>query len=111
MGRFKKGQSGNPSGRPRGSKNKLSADLRDSVSQFLSGEFEHLKSKLGRMDTRDRMRFFTELLPYALPRLQSTSLEKNFEAMTNEQLDEIIEKLKQEAYKHQGYEIEPEAEN
>jgi hypothetical protein len=103
MARFKKGHSGNPTGRPRGAKNKVNEELREAISTFLSGEFESLRKDFKRMTPRDKMKFFTELLPYVVPRLQSTNLELDFERMSDEQLDHIIEALKSEALKqHQN---------
>jgi flagellar biosynthesis component FlhA len=103
---FKKGQSGNPIGRAKGSKNKLNEELREAIGEFLTGEFKNIKGALKQMDFRDRMKFFIDVLPYALPRLQNTSLEVDFAKLPDDQLDEIIESLKNEAVKQQANGIE-----
>lgn len=105
MAKFKKGQSGNPTGRPAGAKNKVNEALRESISDFLQGEFEDLKKSVKRLAPKDRMKFFVDILPFALPRLQNTSLEMDFERLTEDQLDEIINNLKQTALGHQGIEL------
>jgi Family of unknown function (DUF5681) len=97
---FKKGKSGNSSGRPRGSKNKVDEDLRASISNFLSGEFDSLRTDFKKMNPKDKMKFFTDLLPYAIPRLQNTSLEMDFERLSDDELDTIIESLKADALKN-----------
>ena len=108
MARFKKGESGNIGGRPPGAKNKVNEELREAISSFLSLEFEGMKSSFSRLAPKDKLKFFTDLLPYAIPRLQSTSLEMDFERLPDDQLDAIIEALKIEA---NGNYIEQEAEN
>jgi hypothetical protein len=103
---FKKGKSGNPTGRPKGTPNKISGELRDSMAEFLQGEFEDLKSKIKRMNIGDRMKFFVDVLPYVVPKLQSTSLSMSIERLPDDQLDSLIEQLKTEALKSTKIEIE-----
>jgi hypothetical protein len=94
---FKKGQSGNPNGKPKGAKNKINQDLRDKISLFLNGEFATVTNEFKLLDPKDKLKFYTDLLQYGLPKLQATSLEIDFEQMTDEQLDYIIEQLKTSA--------------
>ena len=92
---FKKGdQRINRGGRPKGAKNRVNEELRQSIAEFLNGEFSKLKADFKKIPARDRMKFFTDLLPYTVPKLQNTRLEIDFEKMTDEQLDYFIDKLK-----------------
>lgn len=97
MAKFEKGKSGNPNGRPAGAKNKVSEELREAMSDFLQGEFNALKTAVSKLNPKERMRFFVDCLPFVLPKLQSTSLQTDFERIPDDQLDEIIERLKTEA--------------
>ena len=45
------------------------------------------------LDPKDRLMFYEKLLSYGLPKLQSTTLTTDFEKMTDQQLDYIIENL------------------
>ncbi len=87
---------GNP-GKPKGAKNKVNQELRDKISEFLTGNFSKIVSDfnaMGKNEKKDRTRLFIDLLQYGLPKLQATSLELNFEDLTDEQLDLIIDRLK-----------------
>lgn len=94
---FEKGKSGNPAGKPKGAKNKINQDLRQRITDFLNGEFATIAQDFKELEPKDKMRFYTDILQYGLPKLQTTSLEIDFESMTDEQLDYIIEQLKQSA--------------
>jgi hypothetical protein len=89
---FQKGKSGNEGGRLKGSKNKPKP-LRLMIESFLDGRFESVKRDLRKVDARDRLRFYIDLLPYGLPRLQSVDMDVRFENLTDEQLDTLYSKV------------------
>jgi hypothetical protein len=94
---FKQGKSGNPEGKPMGAKNKIGLQLRETITDFLSENFEKIVEDFSSLKPRDRVKLYCDLLQYGLPKLQSVSLGFDFEKLTDEQLDEIIERLKQTA--------------
>lgn len=71
---FKEGESGNPNGRPKGSVNKASASLRESINQFLADNFESVQRNFDELEPKDRIKLWIELLQYALPKLRTLSL-------------------------------------
>lgn len=91
---FKPGRSGNPSGKPRGAKNKVPNMLRANIVEFLSTEFDNVKETYKKMKPAEQLKFYTDLMQYGLPKLQSASIEIDFDKLNDEQLDEIIERLK-----------------
>lgn len=108
---LRKGMTNNPAGRPKGATNKVGDQMREMIAAFLDQNFEKVKKdfKSRKLSTRDRLKFYTDLLPYAVPKLQSTTMElTNFERMSDDQLDEIIERLKKSAYESES---EPETED
>lgn len=94
---FKKGQSGNPNGKPPGAKNKIGIQLRETISNFLIDNFETIQNDFKKLNPKDRAKIYCDLLQYGLPRLQAVSNEFQFEQLTDEQLTEVIDKLKQSA--------------
>lgn len=89
---LKKGMTNNPKGRPAGAKNKASGKLREDIALFLETKFEQVKADYRRLPPRERLKVYTELLPYAVPKLQSTDISIDFESLSEEQLDLLMSK-------------------
>lgn len=89
--KFQKGNTG----KPKGAKNKVGLALRETISDFLSENFGKVVEDFRTLKPRDRVKLYCDLLQYGLPKLQAVSLDFDFEKLTDEQLDEIIERLKQ----------------
>ena len=81
-------------GRKQGSSNKVTADLRQSITEFLENNFDEMKNTFAKLEPKDKIIFYEKLLKYAVPTLQATELTTDFEKMTDEQLDCIINELK-----------------
>ena len=94
---LQKGQTNNPAGKPPGTKNKINAELRVMINDFLNSEFDTIKEDFNKLDPKDKLKFYTDLLNYGLPKLQATSMEFDFEKLSDEQLTEIINRLIQNA--------------
>ena len=92
---FKKGQSGNPNGRKVGTANKATTDLRQWVSNFIDDNREQIQKDWQALDPKDRILMFEKLLKYTLPTLQAVQMDvkSELEALTDDQLDAIIEKI------------------
>jgi hypothetical protein len=95
---FSKGQSGNKNGKPKGTKNKTGVKLREAISNFLSDNFPKVVDDFHSLTPKDRVKLYTDLLQFGLPKLQAVSLD--FDKMTDEQLNELIEQLK-ETFTHE----------
>lgn len=90
---FKKGISGNPTGRPPGTTNKVSNKLRGTITAFLSDNFKTIKEDFEDMPAKERARLYVDLLQYGLPKLQALTHELGFERLSDEELNEIIKTL------------------
>lgn len=92
---FKKGQSGNRAGRPVGSKNRATTDLRKSIQQFIDTNWKDVQATFNKLEPKDKLQFLDRLLAYSLPKLQATTLSASIEGMTEEELDRVIDEIKE----------------
>jgi hypothetical protein len=90
---FEKGQSGNPAGRPKGAKDKATQELRDWVKSFLEGKTKDLEREWKELKPEQKFALFEKLLAYTLPKPQTIDLNLDFERLSEEQLDQIIERI------------------
>lgn len=86
-----KGQTNNPDGRPSGKPNKTTDELRKLFIQFLDKNMNDLQTNYNKLDAKDRLLFIERIAKLVLPR-PLNELEK----LTDEQLDDLIRRLRNE---------------
>ena len=69
--KWQKGQSGNPSGRPEGSKNKSTQIIRESIQLIVENNIDSIQDSLDLMNPKDKMKFMIDLMKLVLPTLRS----------------------------------------
>lgn len=89
---FKKGQSGNPRGRPK-KPNKATAELRSWIQALIDGNRSRLESDLLTMEARDRWTIIERLMSYCLPKMQSVDASVQFDRLTDDHIDIIVNQL------------------
>jgi len=103
MGKFIKGQSGNPSGRKPGVPNKLTSDFRKRVEEFLDNNWESLQDDFNLLTPFERIQVREKFMQYVSPRLksveQTAELERQLNSLTDEQLQKIIDEILQKIEK------------
>ena len=82
-----KGHTNNPNGRPKGSSNKITTEVRECVSQLLYEEVTKLKTALDEVRQESPSKYIelvTKLLPYVAPKLSSIQVTED---MTEKKLN------------------------
>lgn len=83
-----KGHTNNPNGRPKGTPNKVTKDIRRFILNLLETNQAAVKRDLKAVEPKDRLLFYEKLLQYAIPKAQTIKME--IEEMTESQIDNII---------------------
>jgi hypothetical protein len=94
MGKFEKG---NP-GKPKGAKNKVNTEIRGLVKKLFDDNYETIQEDLESLEPKDRLKFLSDLLPYLLPKLQSTthSQKIDLDQLSGDELDILIDRITNE---------------
>ncbi len=79
----------NKTGRPKGKPNRTTDELRAMVQNFIDANIETLQADFDQLEAKDRLTFIDRLLKHVLP-----APLQELERLTDEQLDELIERLK-----------------
>jgi hypothetical protein len=94
MGKFEKG---NP-GKPKGAKNKVNTEIRGLVQKLFDDNYETIQEDMESLEPKDRLKFLSDLLPYLLPKLQSTthSQKIDLDQLSGDELDILIDRITNE---------------
>lgn len=80
-------------GRPKGTPNKITAKIRGAITHFIDCNFERVQQDFEQLKPRERVRFFVDLLQYAVPKYQSVQFITDIDRLTDEQANEILNQL------------------
>ena len=90
---LKKGDRLNPNGRPKGSENKLNADLRSKLKNIIENNIDNVQSYLHKLKPIERLQVIERLLSFVLPKLQAQTIELDMNSLSDAQVDEIINSI------------------
>jgi hypothetical protein len=104
MGQFKRGQSGNPGGKRKGTMNYTTRQAKEILNQILFSEIENIREALKDIRTKDKVKYLdclAKLLPFVLPRqtdLIHPETYYSLEDMSKEELNTEIARLQKECH-------------
>jgi hypothetical protein len=80
-------------GRQKGSKNKVTVNIRERISDFVVRNFEDVENEFDQLKGYDKVRMFMSFIPYIIPKLQNVSTSLKYEDMREEDLNELVIRL------------------
>ncbi len=81
-------------GRQAGTANKTTIFMRTSVNEFLNHNWPKVQQSFNLLKPRDKLAFIEKMLQYTIPRLQNSTVEIDFDKLSDEQLQFIVDQLK-----------------
>lgn len=91
-----KGNTNNPNGRPKGTPNKITADLRTFIAGVIDENREQIRKDLKALQPRERLIIIEKLTAYIVPKQQSVSAEVDVTRLSDDQVNQIINQLTKE---------------
>lgn len=91
----KKGHTGNPKGRPKGTPNKLTSTVREWIAELIDSNRDQVEKDLKALKPIERVQMIERLMQYVVPKRQAVSAAIDFSQLTDSQLDEVVNRLTQ----------------
>lgn len=90
---MEKGKTNNPNGRPKGTPNKITQDVRQWLSTVIDKNRRQMERDLKALEPKERLQMLEKLMQYVIPKQQAVSAEVDFSTLTDDQLNTIVNQL------------------
>lgn len=90
---MEKGKTNNPNGRPKGTPNKITQDMRQWLSTVIDKNRRQMERDLKALKPKERLQMLEKLMQYVIPRQQAVKAEVDFATLTDDQLNTIVNQL------------------
>lgn len=91
-----KGKTGNPAGRPKGTKNKITAELKDRIKSFLDNNFETVTDSFKELDAEKRILLYEKFLGYVVPKVKENDYRISISKLSDEEVDQLLNRFLKE---------------
>lgn len=93
MARQKNDGKGRIGGRQKGTPNKVTASVKDWVAQVIDKNRRQMERDIKALEPKDRLQMLEKLMQYVVPKQQAVSANVDFNKLSDEQLDLIVDEL------------------
>ncbi len=80
-------------GRQRGTPNKTTASIRDWLTKLVNKNKRQIQQDLDALDPKSRLEALAKFLPYIAPKQQAVSAAVDLNALTDDQLNQVVEQI------------------
>lgn len=95
MARKKDDGKGRIGGRGKGSKNKVTIEVKSWIAQVIDNNREQVENDLLELEPKDRLLILEKLMQYVVPKQQSVQATIDYNRLSDEQLNTVIQELTQ----------------
>jgi len=90
---MEKGHTNNPNGRPKGSPNKLTSDMRGWLTAIIDKNRKQMEKDLKALEPKERLQMLEKLMQYVIPKQQAVSADIDISKLSDDQIDTIVERM------------------
>ena len=90
---MEKGKTNNPNGRPKGTPNKITQDMRQWLSTVIDKNRRQIERDLKALEPKERLQMLEKLMQYVIPKQQAVKAEVDLATLTDDQLNTIVNQL------------------